>query len=289
LLKQADIAMYQAKSAGRNGLRFFDPKMQQVITERATLEHELLQALRLQQFQLYYQVQVDDQGRPIGAEALIRWFHPERGVLLPYEFIPVAEETQLIITIGQRVLDIACAQLKTWEQNALTRDLTLSVNVSSKQFHDKGFVTVVKSLIQQHGINPKRLKLELTESALSANVGKIILAMAELKEAGIGFELDDFGTGYSSLQYLKALPLYRLKIDQSFVRDIALDSSDQAIVRTIVAMAKNLKLSVIAEGVETEEQRLTLLNKGCRLFQGYLFGKPLPIGQFEALLISKIT
>jgi diguanylate cyclase (GGDEF)-like protein/PAS domain S-box-containing protein len=284
LLKQADIAMYQAKKAGRNTLRFFDPQMQDTINARADLESELRKALEKQQFHLYYQIQVDDSHRPLGAEALIRWIHPERGLVSPLQFIPLAEETGLILPIGQWVMDTACAQLKIWQQNALTRDLVLAVNVSAKQFHQPNFVVQVQSALQRNAINPKLLKLELTESLLLNDIEDIIKKMNELNEIGCQLSLDDFGTGYSSLQYLKRLPLDQLKIDQSFVRDLASDNSDKAIVRTIISMAHSLKLDVIAEGVETEEQRQFLLKKGCTHYQGYLFGKPMPIDQFEALL-----
>ena len=263
LLKQADIAMYQAKKAGRNTLRFFDPQMQESINARVSLEGELRKALEKQQFQLYYQIQVDSSHRPLGAEALIRWIHPERGLVSPAQFIPLAEETGLILPIGQWVLETACAQLKAWEQDALTRDLVLAVNVSAKQFHQADFVAQVQAAVQRHAINPKLLKLELTESMLLENIEDTIATMNALKEIGVQFSLDDFGTGYSSLQYLKRLPLDQLKIDQSFVRDIATDSSDKAIVRTIIAMAQSLDLNVIAEGVETEEQRQLLLKNGC--------------------------
>jgi diguanylate cyclase (GGDEF)-like protein/PAS domain S-box-containing protein len=284
LFKQADIAMYQSKKAGRNTLRFFDPQMQDTINVRAALESELRTALENQQFHLYYQIQVDDTYRPLGAEALIRWNHPDRGLVSPFYFIPLAEETGLILPIGQWVLKTACAQLKVWQQDELTRDLTLSVNVSARQFRQPDFVAQVQAAVLHHAINPLRLKLELTESLLLENIEDTIATMSALKEMGIRFSLDDFGTGYSSLQYLKRLPLEQLKIDQSFVRDLALDSSDQAIVLTIIAMAHSLKLGVIAEGVETEEQRQRLLNKGCTHFQGYLFGRPLPIEQFDELL-----
>jgi diguanylate cyclase (GGDEF)-like protein/PAS domain S-box-containing protein len=284
LMKQTDIAMYQAKKAGRNTLRFFDPQMQETINERVSLESELHKALEQQQFQLYYQIQVDISRRPLGAEALIRWSQPERGMVSPAQFIPLAEETGLILPIGQWVLETACAQIKAWEQDALTRDLVLAVNVSPKEFRQAGFVAQVQASIQRHGINPKLLKLELTESLLLENVENTILTMNVLNEIGVQFSLDDFGTGYSSLQYLKQLPLDQLKIDRSFVRDIATDSSDIAIVRTIVAMAQSLNLDVIAEGVETEEQRQLLLENGCSRHQGYLFSKPVPIEQFEALL-----
>jgi diguanylate cyclase (GGDEF)-like protein/PAS domain S-box-containing protein len=284
LLKQADIAMYQAKKAGRNTLRFFDPRMQEIINVRAALEGELRNALENRQFHLYYQIQVDSSHNTLGAEALIRWILPERGLVSPMQFIPLAEETGLILPIGKWVLDTACAQLKSWQQNELTQNLVLAVNVSAKQFRQTDFVTQVESLIQLHSINPMMLKLELTESMLLDSIEDTIATMNSLKEIGVKFSLDDFGTGYSSLQYLKRLPLDQLKIDQSFVRDIATDSSDRAIVRTIIAMAQSLNLTIIAEGVETEEQREFLLNKGCTNYQGYLFGKPVPIEEFEASL-----
>jgi len=284
LLKQADIAMYQAKDDGRNTLRFFDPQMQESINERTTLEKALIQAVEQQQFQLYYQVQVDDSLHPLGAEALIRWNHPERGLVSPIDFIPVAEISGAILTIGQWVLDAACAQLKLWQQDTLTRDLNLSVNVSAKQFHQADFVSQVMMTIQQHAINPARLKLELTESILLDDIEVTITKMKTLAESGIQFSLDDFGTGYSSLQYLKRLPLDQLKIDKSFVDDLVTDSNDQVIVRTIISMAYSLGLSVIAEGVETKEQQQLLLEEVCMQYQGYLYSKPVPIDEFEALL-----
>jgi diguanylate cyclase (GGDEF)-like protein/PAS domain S-box-containing protein len=284
LLKQADIAMYQAKKAGRNTLRFFDPQMQVSITARVSLESELRKALENQQFHLYYQIQVDSSHRSLGAEALIRWIHPLRGMVSPAQFIPLAEETGLILSIGQWVLETACTQLKAWEQDALTRDLVLAVNVSAKQFRQADFVAQVQAAMQHHAINPMLLKLELTEGMLLENIEDTIATMNALKEIGVQFSLDDFGTGYSSLQYLKRLPLDQLKIDQPFVRDIAANSSDITIVRTIIAMARSLDMDVIAEGVETEEQRQLLLKNGCSNYQGYLFSKPVPIEQFEALL-----
>jgi len=284
LLKQADIAMYQAKKAGRNTLRFFDPQMQASITTRVALEAELRKALEKQQFQLHYQIQVDSSHRPLGAEALIRWVHPERGMVSPAQFIPLAEETGLILPIGLWVLETACAQLKAWQQDALTRDLVLAVNVSARQFHQSDFVAQVHDAVQRHAINPMRLKLELTEGMLLADVEDTIATMNILSEIGIQFSMDDFGTGYSSLQYLKRLPLDQLKIDQSFIRNIVTDNSDKAIVRTIIVMAQSLGIAVIAEGVETEENRQFLLDNGCVHYQGYLFGKPVPIEQFEASL-----
>jgi diguanylate cyclase (GGDEF)-like protein len=284
LLKQADIAMYQSKKAGRNTLRFFDRQMQDVINSHVALEHELRHALESSQLQLYYQIQVDSSSRPLGAEALIRWVHPERGLIFPAQFIPLAEESGMILSIGKWVLNTACIQLKNWQQNELTRDLTLAVNVSAKQFRQADFVDQVQAVIKAHAINPRLLKLELTESLLLENIESTIATMTELHKLGVRFSLDDFGTGYSSLQYLKLLPIDQLKIDQSFVRDITFDSSDRAIVRTIVVMAHSLNLEVIAEGVETDAQRQLLLNKGCAHYQGYVFGKPMPIEQFEALL-----
>lgn len=284
LLQQADIAMYQAKTAGRNVLCFFDPQMQTSIAERAALENELHRVLEQRQFCLHYQIQIDNHGKAIGAEALLRWQHPERGLISPGQFIPVAEETGLILPIGEWVLETACARLKLWEGDALTRDLVLAVNVSAKQFRQANFVAQVKATVEAAAINPSRLKLELTESMLQDKIEMTIATIHALKQIGVQFSLDDFGTGYSSLQYLKQLPLDQLKIDQSFVRDLATDSNDKAIVRTIIAMARTLNLDVIAEGVETVEQREILENKGCYNFQGYLFGKPVAIGEFEFML-----
>lgn len=283
LLKQADIAMYQAKKAGRNTVRFFDEKMQERISARFSLEGELRKALGNRQFQLHYQIQVDDSNRAIGAEALIRWNHPLRGMVSPLQFIPLAEETGLILPIGLWVLETACAQLKSWERESSTRDLVLAVNVSAKQFRQAGFVDRVHDAVRRHAINPTRLKLELTESMLVNDIEGIIATMNMLNEIDIQFSMDDFGTGYSSLQYLKRLPLDQLKIDMSFTRDLAVDS-DNTIVKTIIAMARSLNLDVIAEGVGTEEQRQLLSSYGCHHYQGYLFGRPVPIKQFEVLV-----
>ncbi|ADI29875.1 EAL domain-containing protein [Methylotenera versatilis] len=284
LLKHADIAMYQAKKMGRNTLCFFDPNMQEAINMRAALEVDLRKALDNNQFELYYQVQVDRLGKALGAEALIRWIHPERGLVSPLEFIPLAEETGLILPIGQWVLETACAQLKAWQTKRQTQALTLSINVSAKQFYQNTFAKQVQAAVKHSGINPIRLKLELTESIMLENIEATITKMMELKNIGVNFSLDDFGTGYSSLQYLKLLPLYQLKIDRSFVREIAIDTSDQAIVRTVIAMAETLNLDVIAEGVETDEQRELLMNCGCNAYQGFLFGRPMPIAQFNLAL-----
>jgi len=289
LLKQADIAMYQSKKAGRNTLHFFDPHMQSAIAARAALESELRTAVELKQFQLYYQIQVCDQRsdgtwKAMGAEALIRWIHPERGVIAPGEFISLAEDTELIFPIGLWVLDAACAQIRLWQDNVLTKNFVLSVNVSAKQFRQADFVAQINAVIQSHAIDPRLLKLELTESLLLHNVTDTIAKMSALKAIGVQFSLDDFGTGYSSLQYLKMLPFEQLKIDQSFVRDLATDGNDRAIVITIIAMAKNLNMNVIAEGVEDQSQLAFLAREGCEHYQGYLFGRPVPVLEFEAQL-----
>jgi len=284
LFKQADIAMYQAKDDGRNTIRFFDPHMQTEILVRSRLESELRTAVECRQFFLYYQIQMDYLQNPIGAEALIRWVHPTRNIVSPAEFIPIAEEAGLIVPIGKWVLNAACLQLSKWQLNPTTCDLILSVNVSAKQFRQVGFADEVKEIVVRCGINPTRLKLELTESILLNNIQDIIETMNAISVLGVRFSLDDFGTGYSSLQYLKQLPLHQLKIDQSFVRDLAVDNSDKAIVDTVISMAHSLNLDVIAEGVETEEQRLYLENAGCPNYQGYLFSKPVPLQEFEALV-----
>lgn len=284
LLKHADTAMYQAKLAGRNAIRFYDPAMQAAIEARADLETELRLAFDTQQFCLHYQIQVDGLGHPVGAEALLRWEHPEHGLISPAQFIPMCEETGLIVPIGLWVLQTACAQLKAWQDGVLTRDLTLAVNVSAKQFRQAGFVSRVQHVLRESAVRASHLKLELTESVILENVEDTISKMREIKNLGVDFAMDDFGTGYSSLQYLKRLPLDQIKIDQSFVRDIATDPNDAAIVQTIIAMTQALGLDVIAEGVETEEQHRFLSQRGCHVFQGYLFGKPVPLEQFEALL-----
>ena len=284
MLQHANTAMSEAKAAGRNTLRFFDPAMQSALEARAALEADLRQALALQQFALYYQLQVNTDGQAIGAEALVRWKHPQKGLISPASFIPLSEETGLILPLGQWILQTACAQLKAWEANPNTRELVLAVNVSARQISSDTFVSQVETALRDSGINPARLKLEITESMLLSGVEKVISTMLQLKALGVDFSMDDFGTGYSSLQYLKRLPLDQIKIDQSFVRDIAAAKSDQAIVGTIIAMAHSLNLSVIAEGVETQAQRETLAGKGCSNFQGYLFSQPVPIETFETLL-----
>jgi diguanylate cyclase (GGDEF)-like protein/PAS domain S-box-containing protein len=281
LLKHADTAMYQAKQAGRNTIRFFDPKMQADLEERLNLAEDLGLSIAREQLFLYFQKQVDSEGRSIGAEVLLRWIHPERGLVSPAQFIPLAEETGIIIPIGLWVLQAACAQLKRWQSRSSTRDLSLAVNVSAKQFRKTDFVDQVRRVLVETGAKPSHLKLELTESMVLENVEDTISRMRELKLLGISFSMDDFGTGYSSLQYLKRLPLDQIKIDQSFVRDIASDPNDAAIVKTIIAMTEALGLNVIAEGVETREQRDFLDLRGCHTFQGYLFGRPVPLIEFE--------
>ena len=284
LLKYADSAMYQAKTAGRNAIRFYDPHMQSAIEARADIEAELHQALAQQQFRLYYQIQVDSLRRPLGAEVLLRWLHPQRGLISPAQFIPLAEDTGLIVPIGLWVLQAACAQMAIWQHNPLLRDVVLAVNVSAKQFRQPNFVAQVQRTLLESGVKPSNLKLELTESTVLVNVEDTIAKMRELKLQGVSFSMDDFGTGYSSLQYLKRLPLDQIKIDQSFVSDITTDANDAAIVQAIIAMSAALGLSVIAEGVETEAQRDFLDSHGCHTFQGYLFSKPIPVQDFEALL-----
>jgi EAL domain-containing protein (putative c-di-GMP-specific phosphodiesterase class I) len=284
LLKQAGIAIHHAKQAGSNTLRFFNQEMQDIINIRVTLERDLRIAVEQSQFELYYQIQIDSSNRAIGAEALIRWSHDNLGMVSPTKFIPLAEATGLILPIGQWIVDAACAQLGEWQKDALTRNLTLAVNVSALQFQQEDFVCHVQAAMHRYAVPPNLLKLELTESLLQNSVDVTIATMNTLKEGGVQFSLDDFGTGFSSLQYLKRLPLDQFKIDRSFVRDIASNSSDRAIVKTIISMAHSLNIAVIAEGVETEEQRLLLLANGCKAFQGYLFSKPVPIAEFEALI-----
>jgi|GEM_PF-768123 len=284
LLKQADLAMYQAKTSGRNTLRFFDAAMQAVVTLRAALEADLREALLQQQFSLYYQPQVLGTGRVTGAEALLRWQHPLRGMVSPSEFIPLAEETDLIVPLGQWVLETACQQLVAWAQQPGTAGLSIAVNVSARQMQRDDFVEQVLAAVRRTGAQPQRLKLELTESLLVNDVETTIAKMDALKAEGVGFSLDDFGTGYSSLTYLKRLPLDQLKIDQGFIKDILEDPNDAAIAKMIIALAATLGLAVIAEGVEREEQRLFLARNGCDAYQGYLMSRPLPIAEFEAML-----
>ncbi|MFA7349961.1 MAG: EAL domain-containing protein [Methylotenera sp.] len=285
LLKNADAALFQAKEAGRDEIHFFDEDMQVALEERVLMQSFLRKAIP-EQLKLYYQPQVDHDGNIFGAETLIRWSHPEKGEIPPSIFIPLAEESGLILLIGRWTLVTACKQLKAWENNQNTRHLTLAVNVSAHQFQQLDFVDQVLEVLSQTKADPSRLKLELTESMLVQNVETIIKKMNTLKAIGVTFSLDDFGTGFSSLSYLKRLPLCQLKIDQSFIRDLFTDPSDAAIVRTIVTLGQSLGLSVIAEGVETEAQRNTLAINGCLNYQGYLFGKAVPLADFEKLLVK---
>lgn len=254
------------------------------MTARAGLEKDLRQALVADQFILYYQVQVTGEHQITGAEALVRWGHPQRGMVSPAEFIPLAEETRLILALGHWVMATACAQLTRWAGVPGMDHLTLAVNVSAQQFRDPAFVDTVLAILSQTGANPNRLKLELTESLLVEDVEGIIIKMTTLKAKGVGFSLDDFGTGYSSLSYLKRLPLDQLKIDQSFVKDILTDANDAAIARMVIALAGSMGLAVIAEGVETDSQRDFLTLQGCHAYQGYLFSRPLPLAEFEELV-----
>jgi diguanylate cyclase (GGDEF)-like protein/PAS domain S-box-containing protein len=279
LFKRADVAMYQAKAAGRNTLRFYDPQMQAAVMARAALDADLRQGLQRQELLLYYQPVVDVAGRVTGLEALLRWQHPQRGMVAPGEFITLAEQTGLILPIGQWVMQTACRQLVAWGLQAHTSELSLAVNVSARQFRQPDFVAQVLAILGETGANPQRLKLELTESVLLSDVEDAIRKMSALRERGVRFALDDFGTGYSSLSYLKRLPLDQLKIDQSFVRDLQTDPNDAAIVRTILALSFSMDLVAVAEGVETEGQRQFLLDNGCTVFQGYLFGRPVPLEQ----------
>uniref|UniRef100_UPI0035B329EA putative bifunctional diguanylate cyclase/phosphodiesterase n=1 Tax=Hylemonella sp. TaxID=2066020 RepID=UPI0035B329EA len=282
-IKRADLAMYQAKNAGRNTLRFFDPRMQAMVTARANLEHDLRLALQLQQFVLHFQPQVQRGGRVTGAEVLLRWPHPERGLVPPGEFITLAEETGLILPLGERVLEQACRQLALWATQPAMAHLTLSVNVSARQFQKEDFVDGVLAVLERTGAPPQRLMLELTESLLISNIDDVIRKMDALKARGPGFALDDFGTGYSSLSYLKRLPLNQLKIDQGFVRDILVDPNDAAIARMVIVLGESLGLEVLAEGVETPAQQQALQAQGCHAYQGYLYSRPVPLEAFEAL------
>jgi len=284
LLKHADSAMYQAKAAGRGVFRFYDAEIQKQIEQRDVLESDLRAAVeRADELQLYYQIQIDSNERVLGAEILLRWMHPQKGMVYPDEFIPLAEESGLIVPIGDWILRRAVVQLKVWQDDPAMRDLKLAVNVSEKQFSRADFVEKLKRLLQFTGVNPELLKLELTESLMLEDIDSVIEKMQQLKKIGVQFSLDDFGTGYSSLSYLKKLPLDQIKIDQSFVRDISTDPNDAAIVEMIIAMSKSLQLNVIAEGVETTAQRDFLYHHGCHAYQGYLYGKPVCLEDFVAL------
>lgn len=284
LLKEADLALYQAKAAGRNTVRFFNDAMHIQFTEKTTMEASLKRAMDKGELSLMYQPQVDQYGHVIGAEALLRWSPVDQDIISPDVFIPIAEEAGLIVSIGDWVLKGACAQLKRWSQNELTKHLVLSVNISAKQFRKANFAQMVEDAVSVAGIDPGLLKLELTESLLLEDVDAVISTMNVLRKLGVKFSMDDFGTGYSSLSYLKRLPLDELKIDKSFVLDIAWDEGDRAIIRSILSLAQTLKLKVVAEGVETIEQRDYLLEEGCCFYQGYLYGKPLSEENFQSLI-----
>jgi diguanylate cyclase (GGDEF)-like protein/PAS domain S-box-containing protein len=281
ILKRADVAMYQAKASGRNTLRFFDPDMEEAVAARVALERDMREALLENQFELHYQPQFTCEGQLFGVEALLRWTHPARGPVSPAKFIPLAEKTGLIMPLGQWVLTTACTQLKRWSSMPECAGLSIAVNVSAVQLHSAGFVEQILAILEQTGADPRKLKIELTESVLVDNVEDSIAKMMVLKSRGLGFSLDDFGTGYSSLAYLKRLPLDQLKIDQSFVRDIETDQNDAAIARTIIALGHSLGLIVVAEGVENEGQRKFLDHHGCPVHQGYLLSPPLSVDRLE--------
>ena len=289
LLSRADLAMYHAKAAGKNTLRYFDPAMRLAANVRSQLEGAMRRGLGNDEFLLHYQPQIDGEGKLIGAEALVRWRHPQRGLLSPLEFIPLAEESGLIIPLGLQVLDIACRQLASWKNCYDLAGFALSVNVSARQIRQHDFVEQVVGVIERSGVDPKMLKLELTESLLVDNVEDTIAKMTALKKHGVGFSLDDFGTGYSSLSYLKRLPLDQLKIDKSFVSDVLVDQNDAAIAKMILALGRSLGLTVIAEGVETEEQQRFLVEHGCHAYQGYMYGKPMGAGNFESYLTKLVA
>ena len=282
LLQQAEVAMYRAKELGGNTFLVFDASMQASIDARAAMKTGLREAIENRAFQLHYQVQMDAADTVLGAEALIRWVGSNGKTISPADFIPLAEETGLIVPIGQWVLDTACQQLAQWQRSAATEHLTLAVNVSARQFHQADFVALVHKAIQRSGITPSGLKLELTESVILGDLDTTITKMHQLRGLGLRFALDDFGTGYSSLSYLKRLPFDQLKIDQSFTRDMLHNHASNAIVRAVLVMSEALGLEVIAEGVETLEQRAFLTQHGCQLCQGYLLGRPMPIAAWEA-------
>jgi len=285
VLQQADIAMYQAKAAGRNTLHFFAPALQAAVNARAAMEEDLRQAIKTKDFRLYYQPQVD-RGILVGAEALVRWKHPKRGFLAPDEFIPLAEQTGLILSLGDWVLETACKQIAAWGLRKNMTHLTVAVNISARQLLNPDFVRNVLTTLDRTGANPHNLKLELTESMFVEDLEDVVTKMTVLKSHGLRFSLDDFGMGYSSLAYLRRLPLDQLKIDQEFVRDILVDASSSAIAQSIISLSRAMGLSVIAEGVETEEQREFLARLGCHSFQGFLFSAALPVEEFQALLTA---
>ena len=281
LLKQADIAMYETKASGRNGVRFFDPAMQAKVNLKAELERDIRKGIELEEFEIFYQSQVDQRGFVFGAEALIRWNHPRRGLLMPGQFMETVEQSEMIYDVGAWIVETACKQLNEWRSNPLYDHLKLSINVSSRQFGHEFFVDQIRSVISESGADATKLKIELTETVLIQDVDHVIDKMTDLKRLGVDFVLDDFGTGYSSLSYLKKLPIDQLKIDRSFVRDILIDPNDAAIAQSVIGLSQTLGLSVLAEGVEYLEQRDKLLEMGCNLYQGYYFSKPMALEEFE--------
>lgn len=289
LVQHADMAMYQAKSAGRNAVRFFDPVMQKNVALRAEIENDLHHAIALGQLRLHYQIQVDSNHLPLGAEALLRWYHPQRGLIMPGQFIPIAEDSTQILEIGSWVLDQACRQLALWAKSEAMRDLTLAVNVSARQFTQPNFVDQISGTVNLHRINPASLKLELTESLVLHDLKNTVVQMHLLKKLGVKLSMDDFGTGYSSLSYLRQLPLDQIKIDQSFVHGITKNGNDALLVQTIIDMAGHFHMDVIAEGVETDAQLTFLKHHDCMSYQGFLFSKPVPLEEFEALLVKHLT
>jgi EAL domain-containing protein (putative c-di-GMP-specific phosphodiesterase class I) len=287
-IRHGDMAMYRAKGLGRDGVQFFDPAMQSAIDHRTRLEAELRNAIAHRHIAIYLQPQMDVTGRVLGAEALARWRHAELGFIPPDQFIALAEDMGLIGTLGQQVLESACALLAQWAHSPVAQGWTLSVNVSVDQLRHSDFANLVGATLQRHGVRPAQLELEITESILIDDPQGMIATMAALRAIGVRLALDDFGTGYSSLSYVRRLPLDKLKIDQSFLRNVQTDPQDAAIVLTVIAMAKNLGLDLIAEGVETPGQRDFLCSNGCPAFQGYLFGKPLPVEEFQARFLNTL-
>ena len=280
-LQYAELAMREAKRLGKNQIAVFTERMQAQLAEQVRFEEELAAGIP-EQLRVLYQPQVDQRGQVEGAELLVRWHHPDQGMISPALFIPLAEQTGLIMPIGRWVMEMACRQLKAWEDDVLRQHLVLSVNVSAREFASKDYVDQVQRILRRTGAHPGRLKLELTESALATDVEDVITKMHALKQLGLTFSLDDFGTGFSSLSYLRRMPIDQLKIDQSFVRNLARDHNDLSIVRTVISLGQNLAVGVIAEGVEESTQKDILEQLGCIHYQGYLYGKPMSLAEFEA-------
>jgi PAS domain S-box-containing protein len=285
ILQRAEIAMFQAKQTGRNTIRFFSAALQVAVSARAVMEEELRRAIKTDQFVLFYQPQVDS-AHLTGAEALVRWNHPTRGLLAPGEFIPLAEESGLMLLLGNLLLEAACKQVAAWASRKRMAGIVIAVNISAHQFKHPDFVDQVLMILARTGAEPQSVALELTESLMVDNIEDVISKITHLKARGLRFSLDDFGTGYSSLTYLKRMPLDQLKIDRSFVRDILADKSTTAIAQAIISLGNAMGMAVIAEGVETKEQRDLLVTLGCHSFQGYLFSRPLPLEEFERLWLD---